>query len=97
MKNSIRFIVSAALVFVFFFNNLPSVKACGPFTLIPLFSLNKHADYPLPEFTNGKTGIVPTSFGRMSLFVFYRYLNNSSLTKAEQKQVVATMENRIGT
>ncbi len=95
MKNSIRFVVSIALVFVFFFGSLPNVNACGPFTLATIFSLKTHADFPLLDFTNGKTGIVPASFRRMSLFVFYRQLNNLTLTKEEQKQIVAAMETQI--
>lgn len=95
MKNIIRFAVSCFLVFAFLFGSLPAVSACGPFTLDVVFSLRSHADFPLAEFTNGKTGIVPDSFGRMSLFVFYRQLNNSPLTKEEQRQVVNAMENDI--
>src|SRR5437868_1031111 len=95
MKNSARFIVSILLVFVFFFNSLPSALACGPFTLAPFFSLKQHADFPLPEYTNGKMGIVPESFGQMSLFVFYRELNNQKLSKEAQKEVVEAMETQI--
>jgi hypothetical protein len=93
MKNSIRFVGSTALVFVFFFNS--SVLACGPFFLYPAFSLRQHADFPLLEFTDGKTGIVPDSFDTMSLFVFYRRLKNLPLTDEEQKQVVEAMETQI--
>ena len=96
MKNIIRFFVSSALVLTILFCSLPPVWACGPYTLDPVFSLTKHADYPLPEYTGGKTGIVPTTYGRMSLIVFYRYLNNLALTKAEQKLAAGAMENRIG-
>ncbi len=95
MKNSIRFSVSFTLFFTFFINSLPSVKACGPFLIEPLFNLKQHADFPLSEYTNGKVGIVPASFGPMSLFVFYRQLNNLPLTKTEQKQIVNAMENQI--
>lgn len=95
MKNTIRFIVSVSLVFTFFFGSLPTANACGPFTLDVVFSLKKHADLPLAEFTNGKTGIVPETFGRMSLFVFYRQLNNLTLTREEQKQIVNAMETDI--
>lgn len=95
MKNIIRFSVSIALIFTFFFGGLPNVSACGPFTLSPFFSLKSHADFPLIDFTNGRAGIVPDTFGRMSLFVFYRQLNNLPLTKTEQKQIVETMENQI--
>jgi hypothetical protein len=93
MKNSFRFVVSFTLVFVFSFHS--SVLACGPFMLYPAFSLTHHADYPLIEFTNGKAGIVPDSFGNQSLFVFYRQLNNQPLTAEEQKQVVEAMETKI--
>jgi hypothetical protein len=95
MKYSIRFVVSIVLVFVFFFNSLPNVPACGPFKLGPVFSLTTHADFPLFAYTAGQTGIVPDSFGRLSLFVFYRELDNRPLSKAEQKQVVEAMESEI--
>ncbi len=95
MKNTIRFVISVSLVFTFFFVSLPSANACGPFTLRVRFSLESHADFPLAEFMNGKTGIVPDTFGRMSLFVFYRQLNNSTLTREEQKQIINAMENDI--
>jgi hypothetical protein len=95
MKNLIHFFVSIVLLFTFFFAGLPDVKACGPYNLEVRFSLKYHADFPLAEFTNGKTGIVSDSFDRISLFTFYRHLNNSPLTKNEQKQVVNAMENDI--
>ncbi|MEZ5426446.1 MAG: hypothetical protein R2747_09285 [Pyrinomonadaceae bacterium] len=95
MNNTIRFAVSIILVFAFFFGSLPKAEACGPFIISPIFSLKTHADFPLKEFTGGKTGIVPPSFGAMSLFVFYRQLNDLSLTTGEQKQLVDAMENRI--
>ena len=95
MKNSIRFLVTIVLVFVFLFGSLPNANACGPFILAPIFSLETHADFPLIDFTNGKTGIVPETFGRNGLFVFYRQINNLTLTKEEQKQVVNAMELQI--
>lgn len=95
MKNITRFAVSFLLIFAFLLANLSPVLACGPFTLSPLFSLEKHPDFPLLEFTNGKTGIVPDTFGFMSLVVFYRQLSNANLTKNEQTQTVAAMENEI--
>lgn len=96
MKNIIRYIVSITLVFTFFHASLPRVPACGPYTLDPIFSLKKHADYPLSEFAGGKVGIVPATYKRMNLFVFYRYLNNLSPTKEEQKQIVDALEHRVG-
>ena len=95
MKNITRFTVSVLLVFAFLLANISPALACGPFTLSPLFSLEKHPDFPLVEYTNGKTGIVPDTFGFMSLVIFYRQLSNANLTKNEQTQTVAAMENEI--
>ncbi len=95
MKNITRFAISAFLLFAFLSVNLSPVLACGPFTLSPVFSLEKHPDFPLAEFTNGKTGIVPDSFGFMSLVVFYRHLSSTNLSKTEQTQTVTAMENEI--
>ena len=73
-----------------------SVLACGPFTVDPVFSLSRHADYSLKDFAKGKIGIVPSSYGRMSLFLFYRQLNNLPLTANEQEQYLNALTQRIG-
>lgn len=96
MKNTVRFFVSTFLVFCFLFNDLPTAQACGPFTLEPLFSFTKHGEYPLESYANGKLGIVPNTYGRISLFVFYRQLNEMPLTANERKQVVEATKRRIG-
>ncbi len=96
MKNHVRFFVTVGLVCAFLFNGLPTANACGPFTIEPLFEFTKHGDYPLESYTNGKVGVVPNSYGRISLFVFYRQLNNAPLTAGERQQVVEAMKNRIG-
>lgn len=89
---------AALLSFVCLFSIfVQSVAACGPFTVDPVFSLTRHADYPLKNFANGKIGIVPTSYGRMSLFIFYRQLNNLTLSAKEQDDFVTALSNRIGT
>ena len=94
---SFKFQVTAALVFFgLLFQIVSPALACGPFIASPLFSFTRHADYPLFEYTGGKVGVVPETFGRMSLFVFYRHLNDSPLTREEQKKVVEVMETRIG-
>ena len=92
MRKIISFI-SAALVFGLTSN---MVFACGPFTVEPYFSPTKHADYPLREYVRGSAGIVPPTYGQMSLFVFYRQLNDLPLTVREQNQVVAALRSRIG-
>ncbi|MEJ7700963.1 MAG: hypothetical protein WKF71_15150 [Pyrinomonadaceae bacterium] len=96
MKN-LSYIIAAFLILVFIFNELPTAQACGPFSADPLFSFTKHGDYPLKDFTGGKVGIPSETYGRMSLFVFYRQLNNLPLTQTEQKQVVEALSRRIGT
>ncbi len=96
MKNQARFFVTIFLVFGFLFNNLPSAKACGPFTVDPLFSFTKHGSYPLESFIDGKVGVVPNSYGRISLFVFYRQLNKLPFSAEEQKQVDEAIKRRIG-
>lgn len=73
-----------------------SVVACGPFTVDPIFSFTRHADYPLQDYAKGKIGIVPASYGRMSLFVFYRELNELPLSPKEQTQFTKALTERIG-
>lgn len=96
MKNFIRLSVSVLLVFGFLFNGLPSVKACGPFTVDALFSFTKHGEYPLESYAGGRVGVVPNSYGRISLFVFYRQLNNLPLTANEKTQVAEAIARRVG-
>lgn len=93
MKKVVKLFSCLVLCSIF----LQSVMACGPFTVEPLFSFTRHADYPLGEYTKGKTGNVPSSYGRISLFVFYRHLNNLPFTAKEQADIDTAIANRIGT
>lgn len=81
---------------VLFSLSVQSILACGPFTVDPLFSFSRHADYPLNDYAKGKIGIIPTSYGRMSLFLFYRQLNDLPLSAKEQAQYLTALSNRIG-
>ena len=92
MKNKA---LTLLLIIAFVIGSSPRAFACGPFILDVLFSLKRHPDLPLEPFTNGSAGIVPSSFGPMSLVLFYRQLNGLPLTKAEQAQAVKAMENKI--
>ena len=85
-------VVSFVLTFAIFFSSLPMALACGPFTVEPLFSFTRHLDYPLESYTNDKTGIVPSSYGRMSLFVYYRQLNKLPFTPNEKAQITDAIE-----
>ncbi len=96
MKKLVQYSISATLIFCFLFAGLPSAMACGPFTTDPLFRFTKHGEFPTPKFASGNVGVVPGSYGRISLFVFYRHLNNLPFTHAEKAQVVAAIEQRIG-
>jgi hypothetical protein len=73
-----------------------SVMGCGPFVVEPLFSFTRHPDYPLRNYAGGKIGIVPSSYGRMSLFLFYRHLNDAPLSAREQEQYRNALGERIG-
>lgn len=87
-------LLSLIVLFSFF---VQSVNACGPFSVDPLFSFTRHADYPLEKYIKGEIGHVPSSYGRISLYVFYRHLNNLPFTKNEQKAINQAILNRIGT
>ena len=69
--------------------------ACGPFILDVVFSLKTHPDLPLDSFTGGEIGIVPASYGPMSLVLFYRQLNGLSLNASEKIQAINAFENKI--
>lgn len=92
MKKSVSFVSLFLLITLSF----QSVAACGPFTMDPLFAFSRHADYPLEDFAKGKIGIVPPSYGRMSLFLFYRQLSGLPLSDAERTEYLKALENRIG-
>lgn len=69
--------------------------ACGPFILDVVFSLKTHPDLPLDSYTGGEIGIVPASYGPMSLVLFYRQLNGLSLNASEKVQAINAFENKI--
>ncbi|MEZ5306873.1 MAG: hypothetical protein R2684_06985 [Pyrinomonadaceae bacterium] len=70
--------------------------ACGPFTIDPVFGFGKHGEYPLKDYVDGKVGMVPNSYGRISLFVFYRYLTDNPVPKKDQSETARALRDRIG-
>ena len=62
----------------------PSVKACGPESLEPIFVSRTSPDLPFNEFTQGKIGILKPTFGRKTLAIAYRYLSGGVFTGEEQ-------------
>ena len=97
MKRFSITIVATILTFAIFFGSLPTALACGPSTIDPLFSFTRHLDYPLENYTTDKIGVVPKTYGRISLFVFYRQLNNLPFSATEKAEVKRAIEYRIGT
>jgi hypothetical protein len=96
MKQLTRLGFAVSMIFCVVISATQPALACGPYTLDPIFGFTKHGEYPLSDYTSGKLGIVPTSYGRMSLFVSYRYLTGTPLLEAEQKEVARAIRYRIG-
>ncbi len=72
------------------------VLACGPDYIDPVFGFVKHGEYPLDDYSGGKLGLIPNTYGRISLYVYYRYLNDLPLNAAETKEVARAIGRRIG-
>ncbi|MDQ3181136.1 MAG: hypothetical protein M3Q33_11515, partial [Acidobacteriota bacterium] len=81
MKSFTRFIISIALIFVFFLNGLP----CGPGYITPIFEYKHAPENPFENFAGGRIGILKPSYRRVVLFAAYRYLNGGGFTADEQK------------
>ena len=90
----------SAVAFFVLFTLLPGfwqpARACGPFALAPVFSYDKHPDYPLTGFASGQLGVLKPSYARSYLTVAYRYLSGGQFTPDEQKDLVALWEERNG-
>lgn len=88
-------ILSLLFIIAMLVGNGTPALACGPFFLDVVFSLKTHPDLPLDGFTSGEIGIVPASYGPMSLVLFYRQLNGLSLSAAEKTQAINAFEKKI--
>ncbi len=95
MKFTLRFIFSLTVLIGLLFNSLAPVFACSDSGGGVIFNFRRHADYPLQNYAAGKIGVVPRSYGRMSLFAFYRNLNGNPLSKTEQEMFVSALNRRI--
>jgi hypothetical protein len=84
MKNLVRFLVSAFLIFAFLSSALP----CGPGFITPIFEYKHAPENPYQNFAAGRIGILKPTYRRVVLFAAYRYLNNGSFTADEQKGLV---------
>lgn len=88
-------ILSLLFIVALVIGNSTPAFACGPFVLDVVFSLKSHPDLPLNGYTDGEIGIVPASYGPMSLVLFYRQLNGMSLNASEKIQAINAFENKI--
>jgi hypothetical protein len=66
-------------------------KACGPFSIEPIFVFHESPDLPFREFTKGKIGIIQPTFGRKTLVIAYRYLNGGMFSDDEQNALVEAL------
>ena len=95
MKPILQTATSSLLILLFVLSGAPAAYACGPFAYDPIFGFTRHGEYPLSEYAGGRIGLVPNSYGRISLFVFYRYLNDAPLNGEERRQVARAIRQRI--
>jgi len=65
----------------------PPARACGPFTIDPVFVFHHSPDLPFEQYTTGKIGIVQPSFGRKTLVIAYHYLNGGLYSDFEQQSL----------
>src|SRR5206468_3127400 len=70
---------------------VPPARACGPEHIEPIFVFKESPDLPFEEFARGNIGIVQPTFGRKTLFIAYRYLNEKPFTTDEQKALVEAL------
>jgi hypothetical protein len=87
-------IISLSLLMVVAFNGASPARACGPFTIDPIFVFRESPDLPFEEFTRGKLGIIKPTFGRKTLVIAYRYLNGSSFNEQEQAALVEALRGK---
>ncbi len=93
-SNRRRSIFAVALLVTVLFQ-APLSLACGPFSLLAVFSFAFHPDYPLNKFAAGDIGIVRPAYARSYLYVAYRYLNGGNFNPAEQEALVELWRDRI--
>lgn len=73
---------------------LPVANACGPSSIEPVFVFDESPDPPFNEFAGGKIGIVKPQFGRKTLVIAFRYLNDRSFGSEEQKALVEALHGK---
>ncbi len=83
-----KFIVAILIIYSVFFNNLPTVNACGPSYLEPIFEFSNAPERPWTDFASGKLGIIKPTHRKIVLFAAYRYLKGGGFSQTEQKDLI---------
>lgn len=89
--NSFRRALALLLSVLILISCSPVANGCGPSFIEPVFVFKESPDPPFNEFAGGKIGIVKPQFGRKTLVIAFRYLNNSSFGSEEQKALVEAL------
>src|SRR5258705_4629514 len=92
-RRSLRSLVAVILLTVLF--NATTSFACGPFSLDAIFVYTVHPAYPLERFAGGEVGVVQPTYARSYLYVAYRHLEGSGLSKHEQEIVTELWKERL--
>jgi hypothetical protein len=92
-RRSLRSLVAVILLTGLF--NATTSFACGPFSLDAIFVYTVHPGYPLKRFAGGEVGVVQPTYARSYLYVAYRHLEGSGLSKHEQEIVTALWKERL--
>ncbi len=87
-----KFIAAIILIYSVFFNNLPTVNACGPSYLAPIFEFSNAPERPWTDFASGKLGIIKPTHRKIVLFAAYRYLKGGGFSQDEQKDLIDVWE-----
>ena len=72
----------------------PTAKACGPFTIEPVFVFHHSPDLPFEQYVSGKIGILQPSFGRKTLVIAYHYLNGGLYSDFEQQSLADALRGK---
>jgi hypothetical protein len=92
LNNVVKFVITAGLTCCIFFNCLPSVNACGPSYLAPIFEFEHAPERPWTDFASGKLGIIKPTHRKIVLFAAYRYLKGGGFSQDEQKDLIDVWE-----
>jgi hypothetical protein len=89
---TVRQTLVLAMSLLLWLQTVPPARACGLDYLQPVFVFRDSGDLPFSDFTAGKIGIVQPTFGKKTLAIAYRYLNGSSFSPDEQKELVVALK-----